>query len=199
MPLHAKTTSMSVPLRKAWTQEEFFAWAQQQAGRYEFDGFEPVAMTGGTRSHGIISRNLLIQLTAKLAGSPCEPTGSDGAGVATINKHVRYPEAVVSCNPSETDPHRVQDPVVVFEVLSPSTRYTDQIEKLREYEAVSTIKKYILIEQTEIAIAVHSRHPSGGWTIPADIKRAGETLIIPEIGIELDINPLYEGVKFRET
>jgi len=190
---------MSTLLRKPWTQEEFFDWAQQQSGRYEFDGFEPVAMTGGTQSHGRISRNLIIQLTAKLAGSPCEATGSDGAGVATIDNHVRYPEAVITCNPSEINPHLIQDPVVVFEVLGETSRYTDQTVKLREYEMVPSIKKYILIEQTKIAIAVHSRHPAGGWTVPADLKKAGDTLSVPEIGIELDIGPLYKGVKFKQT
>ena len=114
---------MRAPPRKPWTQEEFFAWAQQQDSRYEFDGFEPVVMIGGTQSHGRISRNLLVQLTAKLAVSPCEATGSDGAGVATIDKRIRYPEAVVTCNPSEINPNLIHEPIVVFEVLSESSRY----------------------------------------------------------------------------
>ena len=42
---------MNAPLRKPWTQEEFFSWAERQEGRYEFDGFQPVAMTGGTAHH----------------------------------------------------------------------------------------------------------------------------------------------------
>ena len=58
---------------KPMTQTEFLDWAQTQEGRYEFDGFQPVAMTGGTGNHGRISRNLITLLTTKLRGSPCEP------------------------------------------------------------------------------------------------------------------------------
>ena len=47
MPNRAKLTSMNVALRKPWTQEQFFTWADAQEARYEFDGFQPVAMTGG--------------------------------------------------------------------------------------------------------------------------------------------------------
>jgi hypothetical protein len=39
--------AMNTPPRRAWTRDEFFAWATGQEGRYEFDGFAPVAMTAG--------------------------------------------------------------------------------------------------------------------------------------------------------
>jgi hypothetical protein len=43
---------MNIALRRPMTQEEFLAWAEAQEERYEFDGFQPVAMTGGTNNHG---------------------------------------------------------------------------------------------------------------------------------------------------
>jgi hypothetical protein len=77
-------SSMSAPLHRAWTQEEFFAWAGAQEGRYEFDGIQPVAMTGGTVNHALIMQNGHAALRSRLRGSGCRPLGPD-AGVAIEN------------------------------------------------------------------------------------------------------------------
>ncbi len=104
---------MNIVLRKPrMTREQFFDWAQAQDVRYEFDGFEPVAMTGGTRNHSRIAANVQFALRMRLRGSDCEPLGSD-AGVATIGDAVRYPDALGTCtNGPGTD--RAVPGVVVF-------------------------------------------------------------------------------------
>jgi hypothetical protein len=53
---------------------EFLAWEAQQEIRYEFDGLEPVTMTGGTYAHDRITFHLQRALNARLAGTPCQPT-----------------------------------------------------------------------------------------------------------------------------
>jgi hypothetical protein len=61
---------MTVALRKPMSPEQFLAWEERQPLRYEFDGFQPVAMTGGTAAHSAILRNLIIALdTSRL----CQP------------------------------------------------------------------------------------------------------------------------------
>ena len=87
---------MNVALRKpGMTREQFFAWAEADGGRWEFDGFEPVATTGGTANHSRIVRNLHVALGTRLRGGGCEPLGPD-AGVATVGDAVRYPDALVA-------------------------------------------------------------------------------------------------------
>jgi Putative restriction endonuclease len=81
------------------TREQLFAWAEADGGRWEFDGFEPVAMTGGSVNHSRITRNLHAALGSRLRGSGCESFGPD-AGVATVGDIVRYPDALVTCTPS---------------------------------------------------------------------------------------------------
>jgi hypothetical protein len=63
---------MDNALRKSWTQEEFFNWAQGQESRYEFDGFEPVAMTGGNAGVALGIRGLHRALDARLRQGPCQ-------------------------------------------------------------------------------------------------------------------------------
>ena len=66
---------MSVALRKPMTLPQFLAWEEQQELRYEFDGFQPVAMTGGTDTHEAIGGTLRSLLQAHLRGKPCRVRG----------------------------------------------------------------------------------------------------------------------------
>ena len=117
---------MNAPLRKSWTQEEFFSWAEAQDTRYEFDGSEPVAMTGGNIAHNRVIRNLQFALTARLRGGPCEPLGPD-AGVVTVHRAVRYPDGLVTCSEVRGE----AKVVAVFEVVSSGSGRVDRIVKAR--------------------------------------------------------------------
>ena len=140
---------MSTALQKPpMTRDEFFAWAQAQEARYEFDGFRPVAMTGGTITNARIVRNILRALGNRLHG-PCEPLGQD-AGVVTVGDTVRYPDALVTCSEAG-NAYLVPGVVVVFEVLNPTSGRTDRIVKLREYRAVPSIRRYVILEHSSAA------------------------------------------------
>ncbi len=136
---------MNAPLRTSWTREQFFLWPGHQDGRYEFDGFEPVAMTGGTANHNVITLNVHAALRARLRGSGCRPLGPD-AGVATVGEAVRYPDALVTCSRFAGDALIIPGAVIVFEVLSPRSARIDRIIKVREYAAVPSIRRYVVIE-----------------------------------------------------
>lgn len=176
------------------TREEFFDWAASKPGRYEFDGHEPVIVTGGTNNHGRIARNLLVQLHLRLQGGPCEVFGSDSGGVATTGDKVRYPEAAVTRTTTPGSDRLVPDPIVVFEVVSPSSVHIDHVQKLREYHAVPSIRCYVLIEQDGIAVAVHRRQGPEPWTTVPLLE--GDTLDLPEIGVGLPLALLYQDVTF---
>jgi Uma2 family endonuclease len=81
-------------------------------------------------------------------------------------------------------------------VISESTRRTDQVFKLREYHAVPTIKRYILVEQTGVALTVHSRRQDEAWTTIA--LGAGDVLDLPEIGITIPVDDIFEGLSFSD-
>ncbi len=102
------------------TQDEFFAWAETQDRRYEFDGFQPVAMTGGSGNHARIAGNISFELRRRLGDTgPCEAFASD-AGVQTKGEAVRYPDGVVTCTVVDGRNRLVPNPVIVFEVVGPS-------------------------------------------------------------------------------
>ena len=84
---------MNVALHQRWTTERFLAWEERQELRYEFDGFQPIAMAGGTAAHAAIERNLLYALTGGLRGKRCQPYGSD-LKIKVADGQIRYPQAL---------------------------------------------------------------------------------------------------------
>jgi Uma2 family endonuclease len=119
------------------------------------------------------------------------------AGVATIGDAVRYPDALVARAKEPATDRVVPGAVVVFEVPSPTSSLTAWIEKVREYQAVPSIRRYVILEHTSVGLVVHSRAKGDEpWIATALID--GEVLAMPEIGIEIPIAEFYEGTDFSE-
>ena len=176
--------------RRPMTREEFLAWDEAQEGRHEFDGTAPVAMVGGSVAHASITRNLLGRLWQSLRGKACQPFGGDLRVEAA--GRIRYPDAAVSCTPAGRGALAIRDPVVVFEVLSPSTAMIDTTQKNLEYRSVASIRRYVMLNQDRMAILLFAREAEA-W-VGSVVAGADATLDMPEIGVCLKLPELYEGV-----
>jgi Uma2 family endonuclease len=194
MPVRAKLISMNAPLRKPWTQDQFFAWASTQEGRYEFDGFEPVAMTGGTANHSVIMRSLHRALDRRLQGSACQYLGPD-AGLATVESRVRYPDALVTCSRFPGNVRTIPGVVIAFEIVSPGTSRVDRIDKVREYAAVPSIRRYVILESTTAALTVFERQDAETPWIAATLT-GDDVLRMPELAIEIPVSEFYVDTDF---
>ena len=187
---------MNIALPKPWTQERFFPWAEAQDIRYEFDGLQPVAMTGCNARHSALTINLLTALSAKLQGAPCRLLGPD-AGVETVNKAVRYPAALVTCAKFDLSSYTVPGVVVIFEVISPTSGKTDRIIKLSEYAAVASIRRYVIVESAFVGVTVLERQQGDAPWITSPLGNDG-ILRMPEIGIEMPVAEIYRDITFPE-
>ena len=132
---------MSASLKPV-TVDEFLTWERAQALRFEFDGIQPVAMTGGSLAHNRVTTRLTVALVQRVK-APCEPLGPE-LKVLTPGR-VRYPDASIICSEPDEGSDIIA-PIVVFEVLSASTALTDRRVKAMEYAAVSTILAYVMLE-----------------------------------------------------
>ena len=184
---------MNLALRKPTTLAEFLEWEERQPLRYEFDGVGPVAMTGGTAGHAVVQGNLAIAVGGRLRGKPCRFYGSD-LKFQVAEGHVRYPDGMVVCRPVDRTATVVYDPVIVFEVLSPSTGRDDRIVKAREYQATPSVQRYVMLEQDAVGATVYARS-GNAWT--HEILVADSILALPEIAVSLPLAELYEGVVFE--
>jgi Uma2 family endonuclease len=182
---------MSIALHKSMTMAEFLIWEHQQELRWEFDGFEPVAMTGGSLEYSAIERNLMASLAIRLRGKSCQPyTGNLKIGVAGA---MRYPDAFVVCTPQPPGTYVVTDPVVVFEILSPSTASTDIGIKNEQYRDTPSIQRYVILTQDRQRATIFARD-GGDWV--GHITSGNAILRMPEIGIDLPLAELYAGLDF---
>lgn len=181
---------MNVALRQRMTVPEFLAWEEQQELRYEFDGISPVAMTGGTYEHDAIQVNLVRALANRLAGKPCRTHGNSIK--IEVMGSIRYPDAFVTCGPIKRGSTVLQDPVVIFEVLSKGTARTDRMVKNREYASTASVRRYVMLEQGAIGATMFER-VGGDWV--GHILTGDAVIAMPEIGIEIPLPDLYDGVE----
>jgi Uma2 family endonuclease len=144
---------MNVAFQRPWTTDQFLAWEERQALRYEFDGVQPLAMAGGTAAHSAIQRNLITALTIGLRGKPCQPHGSE-LKIRVADHSIRYPDAFVVCTPLPPSATVVPDPVVIFEIISEITATKDFVTKNAEYRATPSVQRYVVLKQTKAAAAV---------------------------------------------
>ncbi len=170
---------------------EFLEWEEQQDGKYEFDGHGIVAMIGGTVAHAEICINLTTALRNRLRGMPCRAYGAELK--MEVAGAIRYPDAVVTCTRIAPDATLMTQPVVIFEVLSPSTATVAFTDKHDEYRDTPSVTRYVILRQDRMHATVFSR-VEGAWS-RAVIVGDG-TLAMQEIGIEVPLAELYEDVVF---
>lgn len=176
------------------TQEQFLDWVERQESPFEFDGFEPVPMTGGTLRHALLSSNIMFSLRKRLEGSGFQILSE--AGVATVGDAVRYPDVMILPSGSDMQVRIMPDPVVVFEVVSPSSGRIDRHVKLLEYRAVASIRRYVIVDGADLAVYARA---SAGQDWIADALSAGDILILPEVEIEMPVAELFAGVTPEPT
>jgi Uma2 family endonuclease len=187
------TLGMSVAQRKPMAMDEFLDWENRQELRYEFDGFAPVAMTGGTVEHNQIQANLIVALGVRLRGGPCRVFTSHMK--ASVAGSIRYPDAFVVCSALPRGTLVVTEPVVVFEILSPTTATIDRIDKNREYRDTPSIRRYVMVEQDRPGATVFTRSDDD-WV--GHLVEGDAVLAMPEIGVELPLSEIYEGLTFPD-
>jgi Uma2 family endonuclease len=182
---------MSIALQNSMTLDEFLAWEQKQQLRWEFDGSVPMAMTGGTAAHSAIQLNLYLAVGGRLRGQRCRMYTADLK--IQVADSIRYPDGFVVCSPVSGPTLVVTHPVVVFEILSPSTAGVDFGVKNEEYRDTPSIQRYVMLAQDEQRATVFERIDDD-WV--GHIMSGDVVLRMPEIGIEIPLAELYIGVQF---
>ena len=152
------------------------------------------AMAGASVRHNQIASNSLGSLHGSLRGKPCRPFNSDMKIRVRFPTHTRfyYPDVSVICRSNPDDDQFQDEPVVLVEVLSESTRRTDQSEKKDAYLTIPSLDVYIMLEQDTVAAVVYRRTSSG---FDREVYEGLDSVIaLPEIDAQLDMLEVYEGI-----
>ena len=171
---------MNIPLpAQRMTVPEFLAWAETQSeGRYELVDGVIRAMAPERIVHGLVKKAIVRALDDAIQGArlPCTAL-PDCAGVYISDKKFRIPDASVQCG-VELDPNSMilDAPLIVVEVVSPSSERKDTLVKFIEYFSVSSIRHYLIVLPEERAILHHERR---GEDILTHVVRDGEITLTP--------------------
>ena len=142
--------------------EEFLRWDARQDAKFELhDGFV-LSFAGGSADHDRISFNLRTILEA-LYSAPCRSFGTD-LKIRVGKSSFYYCDAGVVCSELSPKATVVETPRIVGEVLSPSTRVYDIVEKRATYRSMASIEHYIIVHVESRRIEVDSRKPDGAWS-----------------------------------
>lgn len=185
------------------TEAEYLAFERNAETKHEFVNGEIYAVTGASPSHIRINGNLLGQMYVRLRTKDCTPSNNDMKVKVQETGNYYYPDLTVYCGepyllPDEPIPV-LQNPTVIFEVLSPSTALWDHSTKLFDYQRIPSLQTYIIVAQDTPRLVTYTRvqERSPEWTYQL-IEGLSEKLILPSLEIEMAFADIYEGVTFED-
>ena len=172
--------------------QAYLEWENAQAERHEFYRGEVFGMTGGRRSHGRVTANLVRHLGNQLAGTPCQ-VFSESMKIQIADDAILYPDIFVTCDKQDLQTDIIfRSPKLVLEVLSPSTQAYDRSQKFALYRRLPSLKEYVLIDP-ETRRAEIFRINAEGLFVLYDMSES-ETLELTSIGCEVAIADVFDGI-----
>jgi len=173
------------------TLDEFRAWHERQPEVWEFIDGVPKLMAPGSKAHTLIKSNVHAAFALALRGTTCRAL-VDGA-IVEVEGSSLIPDVVVTCSPLDFATPRVEDPIIIVEVLSPSNEKDDTGRKLAFYLRIPSLRHYLVIEQDRRQIVHYQRRDDLGGAFLTDIAPPDPLRLDPP-GIAISLAALYEDV-----
>ncbi len=169
------------------TVDEYLAWAEEHPGRYELlDGTVfamPPEGAGHAEKKAAVHAALLAGIRARHLACHALP---DGMTVRIDDTTAYEPDALVYCGPKlAPSALEVPNPLIVVEVLSPSTRHIDLSAKLADYFRLPSIAHYLIVDPEKPRIVHHARS-AGDAILTRIVTAGGITLDPPGITFTMD-------------
>ena len=172
---------------KPLTVDEYLIAERDASVRHEYLNGALVAMAGGSRAHNLLASRLSRLLGNHLEGTPCRVYQSDmKVRIETANRFY-YPDVMVCCNPVAEEPDEYYEtaPCLIVEVLSPRTASTDDSEKRVNYQTLTSLQEYLLLDPTG-RTAVLYRRAGDMWLRYALVARDRLELVSVDYRIRLE-------------
>jgi Uma2 family endonuclease len=172
--------------------EEFLELEIASPTRHEYVAGQRYAMAGTTGRHNAIALNIVTRLRAARRSGPCSAYIID-LKVRAARDRIYYPDGVVVCSPHDGDTLVFDDPCLIVEVTSRSTRRIDRGEKLDAYLAIPSLRAYLIAEQDRRHVTLYSRELGRVWNREEVVGSGAMTVPCPATVLTLD--DVYDGVE----
>lgn len=186
--------------KKFYTPEEYLALEESAAYKSEYFRGEIFAMAGGSSNHNLISVNISTALNVVLEQSPCRVYASDMRLLVEANGLYTYPDVMVVCGKPQLVKGRndtVINPLLIVEVLSPSTRDYDRVRKFGLYREIESLRAYMLVDSEQVHVTYLERAARRSrWTI--EMMDGLETMVkLGPLSCEIALQRMYSKVEFE--
>ncbi|RTQ50942.1 Uma2 family endonuclease [Hymenobacter gummosus] len=167
--------------------------------RHEFYRGEIYAMSGGLGTHNIAVQNCAISLRAALRGKGCRVFVENIRLAVMEGEGYTYSDVMVTCHPDDTPNNgTMYHPVMVIEVLSPSTASHDRVWKFNRYTQLPSLQHYLLVSVDNWLVEWFRREPSGVWSY-TPLAGADDAVQVPELGLSLPLADIYTELDIQPT
>jgi Uma2 family endonuclease len=183
------------------TPEEYLAIERKAAYKSEYYQGEMFAMAGAQENHNRLAAHLMIYIGQHIVPRGCSLYGSDMRVLVSPVGLYTYPDLSALCGEpqlldSEID--TLLNPALIVEVLSPSTEAYDRGWKFQQYRSVDSLREYLLVASTTIAVDCLTRQPDGQWLLRSS-NRLEDTFELQSVGCQFRLADIYQRVKFPDV
>jgi Uma2 family endonuclease len=189
---------MNVQLPARLDKAAFLDWVERQGGRFELVKGRVVMMVGGSRNHGLIAGNLFLALSHRLDRKQWSVIAE--FGLDAESETLRYPDIVVDRAGGPGGDRTATAPILLIEVLSPSTAGIDLGDKAAEYLRLPGLAGYLVFSQDEVKVWTWMRSERGEFSAGPGILQGREAVVtIAALGIELPLSEIYAEVEVSDV
>jgi Uma2 family endonuclease len=186
--------TFSLPRRT--TYADYLATEQNSERRHEFLDGVIVAMAGGSDEHNAIAVHFTGLFMMCVRGG-CHGYNSDQRFWIAATARGRYSDGSIICGKPAHPAHDSQattNPLVVIEVLSPSSEGDDDGDKRRDFQSLASLQAYVLAAQDARCVKVYRRTERGEWRDEPDVYRDGDSFELPGLTRAIAISEVYDGL-----
>lgn len=178
--------------RETMTEAAYLALDEASAERYEYYAGEIVLMAGAEPVHGALVADLVTALRVGLRGRPCMVWAeSQRVRIAETDLYA-YPDVVATCGRPEfadTRPQTLLNPLLIIEVLSPSTETDDRGAKFAHYQRRASLREYVLVTPEKRRVEHYQRLDDDRWLL--SVYMGDDVLVLPTVELEIPLADIY--------
>jgi Uma2 family endonuclease len=187
-----------MPALKPLLIDEFLDWDSGDDRRYELVDGVPVAMAAPSAAHQILAANLTYHFVgALISRPPCTTRSEAPIAIVDNDDQCHVADIAVTCRPHGPGQRLVPEPIVIVEILSPSTESKDRKVKLPDYRAIPSVREIVLLDQQQFYCEVHRRLDDGRWLTDL-LRHADAELRLESIDLVQPLSAIYANVSFEE-
>jgi Uma2 family endonuclease len=190
---------MAVQIKpRFYSPEEYLMLEREADFKSEYLDGQIYAMSGGSPRHSAIAFNIGGVFAAQLSGKPCQGFNSDAKVRTSPTGYYGYPDLSIVCGEPEYHDEKedvLTNPIVIVEVLSPTTEAFDRGKKFARYRHLDSLTDYLLVSQEEPRIEQYTKQSRNHWLLTV-AEGLEAVLQIDSLGCTLRLSQVYERITF---